>query len=131
MARPDWDDYFLALAFTASIRADCERRQVGAVVVDDRRRIRGTGYNGSAPGKPGCETCPRRLSGVAPGSSYDTGSGACVALHAEMNALLYTDLPDRVGATLYITCEPCDGCRRTIAGAMIARVVWPEGEYTQ
>ncbi len=121
--RPDWDEYFLAGARWAATRSDCERSKCGAVVVRDRRIV-GTGYNGAPAGEPGCETCPRRLSGIPPGSSYDTGAGQCVAIHAEANALLYTDRADLVGATLYVTREPCDGCMRLIKAAGIARVVF-------
>lgn len=122
--RPDWDTYFLRMAATASIRSDCERDKVGAVVVKNNR-IRGTGYNGAPAGMPGCATCPRRASGVVPGSDYSN----CVAVHAEANALLYTDLEDRVGATLYVTREPCNGCWKIILGAGVVRVVTPESEY--
>lgn len=126
--RPDWDTYFLGIAEAASARSDCIRRQVGAVVVQDRR-VRGTGYNGSPAGEPGCESCPRRTSTVPPGASYDTGPGACVAVHAEANALLHTDRADLIGATLYLTDPPCDGCTKLIAGAGIKRVVSPTGEH--
>lgn len=125
--RPDWDQYFLSIAQTVSTRADCERRKVGAVVVKDRR-IRATGYNGAPAGEPGCVECPRRNSRVAPGSSYDTGPGTCVAIHAEANALLYCDREDLVGATLYLTTNPCEGCSKLIKAAGVSRVVWPEGE---
>jgi dCMP deaminase len=97
-----WDEYFLHNAGALATRADCERLQVGAVVVRDRRIV-GTGYNGAPAGEPGCASCPRRLFTVAPGSSYDTGAGQCVAIHAEANALLYTDRADLVGAALYVT----------------------------
>lgn len=127
--RPTWDQYFAAIAQTVSIRSDCERSKVGAVVVK-ANRIRATGFNGSPAGQPGCDTCPRRLSGVAPGSSYDTGGGACIALHAEQNALLFASRDDCEDATLYITRAPCDGCWRMIQGSGIRRVVWPEGETT-
>jgi dCMP deaminase len=120
--RPTWDEYFIDGARWAASRSDCERAKVGALVVRDRRIV-GTGYNGAPAGEPGCATCPRRLSGVEPGSSYDTGSGQCVAIHAEANALLYTDRADLVGATLYVTREPCDGCMRLVKAAGIARVV--------
>lgn len=125
--RPDWDEYFLFLATAVSIRSDCERSQVGAVVVTDRR-VRGTGYNGSKPGKPGCETCPRRLSSVAPGSDYKSGPGRCVAVHAEENAMDFADDDDLIGSTLYITREPCADCQVLIKKKRISRVVWPEGE---
>lgn len=126
--RPDWDTYFLNIARVVASRADCTRRQVGAVIVDDQHRIISTGYNGAAAGAPGCASagaCPRGHSDVAPGSSYDTGAGSCIAIHAEANALLYADGHRTRGATLYCTDEPCDGCARLIAGAGITRVVYP------
>ena len=126
MSRPTFDEYFLGIATAVAARADCTRRQVGAVVVKDRRIV-GTGYNGAPAGDPGCVTCPRRTSDAEPGSSYDTGPGQCVAIHAEANALLYTDRTDLVGSTIYATCMPCDGCFKLIRGAGVTRVVTPEG----
>jgi len=64
---------------------------------------------------------------VEPGSSYDTGAGACIALHAEQNAIIRASHLDMLGATLYVTDEPCGGCWRMIQGTPIARVVWPSG----
>ena len=128
--RPTWTQHFLEIAQTVSKRADCSRRKVGAVLVKNNR-IKATGYNGSPPGKPGCLTdgaCPRAKSDVAYGSSYDTGPGACIAVHAEINAILYSSPEERDGATLYVTFVPCDGCRRVIAGSGISLVVFPQGE---
>ncbi|WP_433662532.1 deoxycytidylate deaminase [Nocardia sp. CA-128927] len=122
--RPDWDTYFLEVARTVAIRSTCVRAKVGAVVAKDNR-LRGAGYNESPPKKPGCESCPRRESGCAPGSSYDTGPGACVAVHAEANALLDANRYDLIGATLYITREPCGGCLKLIEAAGITRIVHP------
>lgn len=125
--RPDWDEYFLGIATAAAARSDCERSKVGAVVVKDRR-VRATGYNGAPVGKPGCATCPRRTAvAVDPGvTGYDSGPGRCVAVHAEANALLYCDREDLIGATIYITREPCGGCSKLIEAAGISRVVWEE-----
>ncbi|ALF01006.1 deoxycytidylate deaminase [Mycobacterium phage SoYo] len=124
--RPTWDEYFLEIAKTVAIRSDCERSRVGAVVVKDRR-VRATGYNGAPAGRPGCSTCPRRTSGAIPGvSDYDSGVGRCVAVHAEANALLYCDREDLIGATLYITRAPCDGCRKLIDAAGIVNVIYPQ-----
>lgn len=122
MPKPTWDEYFLRIAETVSIRSDCERAKVGAVVVQGRRIV-GTGYNDAPAGQAGCETCPRRLSGVKPDSPYSEGSGRCVAVHAEANALLYTDRSDLPGATLYSTRTPCRDCAKLVAAAGIVRVV--------
>jgi dCMP deaminase len=129
--RPDWDDYFLGIAAAVSARADCRRRRVGAVLVANNRIV-ATGYNGAPSGGPSCLAgeCPRGLQDpatVAPGSSYDTGAGACVALHAEQNCLLYADRSRAESATIYVTHEPCEGCRRMIAGSGVTRAVWPGG----
>jgi dCMP deaminase len=63
---------------------------------------------------------------VPPGSSYDTGPGACIAIHAEANALLRAGKKSR-GAHLYLTTAPCDGCLKLIRGAGVVRVIWTEG----
>ncbi|MDR1355604.1 MAG: dCMP deaminase family protein [Propionibacteriaceae bacterium] len=132
---PSWDEYFLMLAKTVSARAKCVRRQVGAVLVVDKRII-ATGYNGAAPGRPDCleGACPRGLLGydVVPAfSDYDMPGtpGFCVAIHAEVNALLFATR-DTQGGVAYITDEPCSGCRKALAAAGISRAVWPEGEYS-
>ena len=119
--RPGWDDYFMGIARAVAARSDCTRDKVGAVVVKDRR-IRATGYNGAPSGSPGCATCPRRTSGATPGSNYDN----CVAVHAEANALIYCDRQDLVGATLYVTREPCYACDKLIQAAGVHAVVWPD-----
>ncbi|MDH6462047.1 dCMP deaminase [Micromonospora sp. A200] len=133
MSRKDWDEYYLDIAHAVAARADCTRRQVGAVIVNADHRQIGQGYNGAPPGEPGCLTagaCPRGRFGsdvVPPGSSYDTGPGSCISVHAEVNALL--DAGGRaacLGATLYVTDAPCDGCARIVRAAGIARVVTPQ-----
>lgn len=127
-SRPDWDEWGLEIARAVATRADCRRRQVGAVLMRPDHTIVSTGYNGSPSGGPSCldGECPRGLLSYeeAPAeSSYDkTG---CVALHAEQNALLRATWDEMDRATLYITDKPCDGCSRMIAGTPIGRVVWP------
>jgi deoxycytidylate deaminase len=67
---------------------------------------------------------------VDPGSSYDTGPGACIGVHAEVNALLQVSDRSRLKkATLYITEAPCDGCLKIIKNTAISRIVWPTGEF--
>lgn len=129
MTRPLWDVWAVRLASVVAERADCTRRQVGAVVLDVERRVVSTGYNGSFPGGPSCLAgeCPRGRSGVEPGSSYDTGPGSCHAVHAEANAILYADRARLDGATLYITCAPCEGCQKLIKNTRLGRVVFPDG----
>ncbi|MFW6108141.1 MAG: deoxycytidylate deaminase, partial [bacterium] len=44
--RPSWDTYFLNITRQVATRSTCLRRQVGAILVRNRR-ILATGYNGA------------------------------------------------------------------------------------
>lgn len=125
--RPSWDQYFLGIARAVATRSDCVRDQVGAVVVGADKRIRSTGYNGAPAGMAGCSTCPRATSDVAPGSCYSD----CVAIHAELNALLYCDRDDLPGSTLYVTRSPCYACTKAIRATGIVQTVYPGEFYTE
>ena len=46
--RPDWEHYFMEITEVVAKRSTCLRRNVGAILVKDKR-ILATGYNG-APG---------------------------------------------------------------------------------
>ena len=126
MSRPDWDTYYLDIAKAVSARGDCSRAQHGAVIVKDHKIV-STGYNGTPPGddrscgKTGL--CPRNLN---PDSQHSKGDyDLCWSTHAEANALLRADWNDLQGATIYITGEPCPGCRKLIDSSGIAIHVWP------
>ncbi len=111
--RKEWDDYFLDIAFQVAGRSTCLRREVGAVIVKNRR-IKGTGYNGSPAGLPHC---------------IDEGclmiDGHCVrCIHAEPNALLECTPEERQDATLYCTDRPCPECQKLIITSGIKRVVY-------
>lgn len=118
LTRPSWDEWGLLVARAISTRADCRRRQVGAVILDSSHRVIGAGYNGFPPGEPGClaGACPRAFTDVAPNSSYDTGPGTCKAIHAEINAIIDCGRERLAGSTLYCTEVPCLGCAKIIAG---------------
>ncbi len=127
LERPDWETYFLAIADAVSLRADCRRRSVGAVIVGPDRRIVSTGYNGGPPGGASCLAgeCPRGMltyEQVKEMSSYDTGPGRCIALHAEQNAIIHADWARLKGATLYSSQPPCDGCTKMIDGVGMTAV---------
>lgn len=129
--RPTWDEYFLKIAWAVSSRADCRRRQFGAVIVKNNRIV-STGYNGSPSGGPSCLAgeCPRGLQTHETLPGYQHGNhdySDCVALHDTQNAIAYASHSDCVDATIYLwPSGPCDMCLKLIRAAGIIRVVHPE-----
>lgn len=83
--RPSWDTYFLSLCTLASLRSNCMKRRVGAVLIRNNR-VLSTGYNGTPRGLINCAEggCSRCNGGAAGGTALDE----CLCLHAEENALL-------------------------------------------
>ena len=125
MNRISFDTYFLELAKAASLRADCTRSHVGAILVNEQRRVVSTGYNGVAPGAPGCleGACPRgRLSYDERPSTSDYSD--CISTHAERNCLLYTPVESRAGTTMYVTRRPCVHCKQLLFHEGVSQVVW-------
>lgn len=116
MTRPSWDDYFLGIAEAVSRRGTCNRKHVGAVLVNsDTRSILATGYGGSAPGEPHCDDV-----------GHDMVDGHCIrTTHAEINAIAQAARSGtRVdGATLYTNTFPCWPCFKALLSAGVRRVV--------
>ena len=113
--RPSWNEYFMNVAHEVAKRSTCERAQVGAVIVKDKR-ILTTGYNGSPRGLPHCTDV---------GCLMDNGH--CVrTLHAEQNAIIVAALHGVIteGATIYITHQPCFLCAKMIINAGIIQIVY-------
>lgn len=124
MARPTWDETWMAVADVVSRRSRCDRRQVGAVIVGVTNKIVATGYNGPPGGlkleyESTCRTwCSRARTGVE-SSSYDN----CMTVHAEANALMYADRSRMALSTLYVNSSICWDCAKMVANSGVARVV--------
>lgn len=117
----EWN-WLRVCSFAAQEFSTCGKRQYFAVVLSPDGRVVGSGYNGAPPGIPHCADghCPRWQNNEEPGSAYDT----CIALHAEENALLWSDRTDRQGGTIIVNGPPCWACGKKIAGSGIRRVVY-------
>ena len=117
--RPTWNEYFMNIAHEVAQRSTCERAQVGAVIVREKR-ILTTGYNGSPRGLPHCTEV---------GCLMDNEH--CIrTLHAEQNAIIQAALHCVIteGATIYVTHQPCFICAKTIINAGISEIVYDK-EY--
>lgn len=124
--RPSWDEYFLKICELVSSRSTCIRRQVGAILVKDKR-ILATGYNGAPSGLAHCEEvgCLRKELGIASGERAEL----CRGLHAEQNAIVQAAFHGiRIqGATLYSTTMPCSVCMKMLINAGVELIVYKEG----
>lgn len=120
--RPSWDEYFLKITREVAQRSTCLRRQVGAILVLNKR-ILATGYNGAPKGLTHCTDigCLRDKLGIPSGERQEL----CRGLHAEMNALLQAASygAPMEGATLYATNHPCVLCAKMLINCGIKRIV--------
>lgn len=126
MARPSWDEYFMEITRLVASRSTCLRRQVGAVIVKEKK-ILATGYNGAPSGLAHCLDvgCLRDKLKIPSGQRHEL----CRGLHAEQNAIIqaaYHGVSIK-GATLYCTNLPCIICTKMIINAGIKRVVYEKG----
>lgn len=108
-------------------RGTCLRRQVGAVLVKDKK-ILTTGYNGPPPGLPHCDEkggCLREKLGVPSGERHEISR----AVHAEQNAIIQAAISGVIinGATLYCTNHPCILCTKMLIAAGIREFVVMDG----
>lgn len=113
--RPDWDSYFMKIAYAVSERSTCDRAFVGCVLVQEKR-ILTTGFNGSPSGQPHCDEVGHLMV-----------EGHCVrTIHAETNAIIQAALHgvSTKGATCYVTHFPCINCAKVLVNAGIARLVF-------
>lgn len=115
LSRPNIDEYFLSIAYQVATRGTCDRKFVGAVIVDQRGRLVSTGYNGAPAGQVHCSQ-----------GGHVLVDNHCVrSLHAESNAIDYAGREAR-GCHMYCTIVPCFDCAKRIVNAGVTRVVWHE-----
>ena len=121
--RPEWDTYFMKIAEDVSTRSTCIRRNVGAVIVKDKR-ILSTGYNGAPTGISHCteESCLRIKHNIPSGERHEL----CRGLHAEQNAIIQAafhgvSIKD---AVIYITTQPCSICAKMLINSGIKKFIY-------
>jgi dCMP deaminase len=107
-----WDNRFMRLAKEISSWSKDPSCKVGAVLVDEEKRIVGTGYNGFPRGVADTEEL-----------YFDKEQKYPRIVHAELNAILNA-FRDLKGAVLYIyPLPPCPECTKAIIQSGIKQVV--------
>jgi len=125
--RVSWDEYFMSIAKLVATRSTCMRRQVGCVIVKDKRII-ASGYNGAPSGVSHCTDkgiCLRKELNIPSGQQHEK----CWASHSESNAITQCaryGVPID-GSVLYCTTHPCSMCAKTIINSGITRVYYIDG----
>ena len=111
--RLDWEQYFMLQSIILSQRSTCDRANVGAVVVKDKRII-ASGYNGSTNKEDHCDD-----------EGHYMRDGHCIrTVHAEVNAITQCSKfgMDTQGAEVYVTHFPCLNCTKTLIQAGIKKI---------
>lgn len=116
-----WDEYFMGVAMMSSMRSKDPNTQVGACIVNQKKRIIGIGYNGLPKG---CndDDFPWDRDGEFLQTKYP------YVVHAEANAILNatTELSD---AIIYVSLFPCHECVKLIIQSGIKEIVFLSEKY--
>jgi len=131
--RPSKREYYLQIAAAVAVRSTCLKHKYGAIIVKNDVII-STGYNGAPRGEENCcdlGGCYAAEMNALPrvAKVHGTQYGACVAVHAEQNAIIQAG-PRARGAVMYLACltpdrivAPCNYCDRLIRNAGIKEVI--------
>ena len=112
----DWDTRWMNIAKEVATWSKDHHRQVGAVIVRDRKEMVVHGYNGF----------PKKVNDHVE-DRYTRPIKYKWMIHAEKNALLKSGNVE--GCTIYSTCFPCAQCAGAIVQKGIACVVAPRPNW--
>jgi dCMP deaminase len=117
LKRPSSDTYFINMLKLVASRSTCTRRQVGAIIVSKDNHVLATGYNGVPRGVVHCIDRP------CLGANDKSGdSDRCLAVHAEINALLQCQDITKAYA-MYTSVVPCFACAKAIVNTPIKKLI--------
>lgn len=114
----NWDEYYMALAMTASLKSKDSTR-VGAILVDPEGAVILTAFNG--PPK-GVADYPIR---------FERPQKYLYASHAEANLIAFAARRGimTIGCAVYCTHISCASCARTLIQAGIKELVYGDGSF--
>lgn len=108
--RPDWDTYFMGLAWLIKERSPDPNTKHGAVIVNYKKQIVATGYNGHPTGT----TLPEKY--------FKRPHKYKCMIHAEQNAILNMSSKESID-TIYVTGKSCLNCLISIIQTGAERLV--------
>lgn len=120
-----WDEYFMGIALLSAQRSKDPNTQVGACIVDMKKKIIGIGYNGFPMGCSDDEL----PWGVRTAENYmDTKYPYIV--HAEVNAIL-NSTKRLDNCIMYVALFPCNECAKVIIQSGIKEIIYLEDKYSE
>lgn len=117
----NWDRYFMGVAMLSSKRSKDPHTQVGACIVNTKKRIIGIGYNGFPYGCDDDEY-PWENNDSFLESKYP------YVVHAEANAILNATV-SLDGSSIYVSLFPCHECVKLIIQSGIKEIVYLSDKY--
>lgn len=118
-----WDEYFMGIAMLSAERSKDNTTQVGASIVKSDKKIVSVGYNGMPTGCTDDEMPWERDGETSLDTKYP------FVCHAELNAILNSNIGNLSGCTVYVTLFPCNECAKAIIQSGIKRVVYYSNKY--
>ena len=117
-----WDEYFMGVALLSAQRSKDPNTQVGACIINEKKKIVGIGYNGLPIG---CDddNFPWDREGAFLETKYP------YVCHAELNAILNKISADLDRCTVYVTLFPCNECAKVIIQSGIKEVIFLANKY--
>ena len=121
-AQLNWDAYFMGMAVLSSLRSKDPSTKVGAVIVNDEKKVVSIGYNGM----------PRHIDDDD--LTWNKGEGLdskyLYVCHAELNAILNARNGSSLSnCTAYVTLFPCNECTKALIQVGIKEVVYLDDKY--
>lgn len=117
-----WDEYFMGVAYLASMRSKDPNTQVGACIVSPENKILSMGYNGF-PNGCSDDVFPWGKTEEPIESKY------LYTTHSELNAILNYRGGSLEGAKMYVTLFPCNECAKAIIQCGIKELVYDCDKY--
>lgn len=113
MERPDWDQYFMTIAYLAAARSQDSSTHAGTVIVRPDNTVVSTGYNNPPKGMK-IEDVPK----TRPEKYF-------YMEHSERNAIFAAAANEggTAGCRLYVNFLPCADCARAIVQSGITEVI--------
>ena len=108
----------MGVALLSAMRSKDPVTQVGACIVNDRKRIVGVGYNGLPTGISD-DDMPW---GVKQGNYSETKYA--YSTHAELNAILNRGMTELNDCKMYSTVYPCNECAKSIIQVGIREIYY-------